>query len=82
MGPDLLLIALFGGIYGALFHVWQGRRLRQLLIYIAAAIIGFALGQVTGEIAGLNVAMVGRLHLLEGSLVSGLALCVAWWARL
>ena len=82
MGPDLLLIALFGGIYGALFHVWQGRRLRQLVVYIAAAIVGFALGQVIGEMAGFDVAMVGRLHLLEGSLVSGIALCVAWWSRL
>ena len=82
MGPDLLLIALFGGIYGALFHLWQGRRLRHLVIYLLTATVGFGLGQVIGEIVGINVAMIGRLHLMEGTGASGVALLIARWSRL
>jgi hypothetical protein len=68
---------LFGGIYGTLFHIWQGRTLRQLLLYLAIAIVGFALGHVAGEIGDLDVPTIGRLHVIEASLTSWLMLFIA-----
>lgn len=82
MGPRLLLIVIFGGIYGALFHLWLGRRVRQLVAYVIAATVGFGLGQVIGDVAGLDIGMIGRLHVLVGTLASGTLLFVARWLKL
>ncbi len=82
MAPRLLLIVIFGGVYGALFHLWLGRRLRHLVIYIVVATVGFGLGQIIGDTIGLDIGMIGRLHLLAGTLASGALLFVAWWLKL
>ena len=82
MSPELLLIVLFGASYGALFHLYQGRRLRQLLAFLLASIVGFAVGQLVGEIAGFELVTMGRLHPVEGSLGSSLFLFIARWLKL
>ncbi|MCS7260304.1 MAG: hypothetical protein NZ765_05935 [Anaerolineae bacterium] len=82
MPPELLLIVLFGVSYGALFHLYCGRKLRQLLAFLLASIVGFAFGQLIGELAGLAVFTMGRLHPVEGSLGSGIFLFIARWLKL
>ena len=73
---------LFGASYGALFHLYFGRKLRQLLAFLLASTVGFALGQLIGELAGLEIFTMGRLHPVEGSLGSGISLFIARWLRL
>ncbi|PWH15381.1 MAG: hypothetical protein DDG58_11080 [Ardenticatenia bacterium] len=82
MPPELLLIVLFGASYGALFHLYYGRKLRQLLAFLLASMVGFALGQLIGELTGLEVFAMGRLHPVEGSLGSGILLFIARWLKL
>lgn len=82
MSPDLLLIVLFGASYGTLFYLYCGRKSRQLLAFLLASTVGFAIGQLAGEITGLELFTMGRLHPIEGSLGSGVFLFIAKWLKL
>jgi len=81
MSPFLLLSSLIAGIYGALFHLWRGRTFRELPLYLIAAIVGFALGELAGDAIGLNVFMIGPLHIVEASLASWSMLFIARWLK-
>ena len=81
MRPELLLILLIGGIYGALFRLWRGKSFRDLLVYIVTAIVGFALGHVVGEIINLDVFTIGRLHVVEATLVSWGLMFIGSWLK-
>jgi hypothetical protein len=81
MRPELLLILLIGGIYGALFYLWRGKSFRDLLVYILTAIVGFALGHVVGEIINLDVFTIGRLHVVEATLVSWGLMFIGSWLK-
>lgn len=80
--PALLIAFLLASIYAVLFHLWLGRNLRDLLAFWLAALIGFAVGQVTGQIWGFVPWTVGQVHILEATLISFLFLVVARWLRL
>jgi hypothetical protein len=81
MPPALLLSFLIIGAYGALFHLWRGRTFRELPLYLAAAGIGFALGQIGGDAIGLDLFTIGPVHIVEASLGSWAALFVARWLK-
>jgi hypothetical protein len=81
MPPSVLLSILLAGIYGALFHLWRGRTFRELPLYLIAAIVGFGLGNLAGDAIGLNIFMIGPLHIVEASLVSWVMLFVARWLK-
>lgn len=81
MSPSVLLSILLAGIYGALFHLWRGRTFRELPLYLIAAIVGFVLGNLAGDAIGLNIFMIGPLHIVEASLVSWVMLFVARWLK-
>ncbi len=81
MLPDLLLIILLGGAYGALFHLWRGKNFRELIIYFLTGIIGFGIGQAVGNVLGLNVFLIGALHIIEASVMSWVCLFVMQWLK-
>jgi hypothetical protein len=81
MSPGILLSALIAGIYGALFHLWRGRMLRELPLYLIASGIGFALGQLVGNLIGLDLLTIGPIHIVEASLGSWVMLFVARWLK-
>jgi uncharacterized membrane protein YjjP (DUF1212 family) len=81
MPPYLLLSFLLGGIYGALFHLWQGKTFRDLVIYFLTGIIGFGLGQALGNLLELNVFLIGPLHIVEATIVSWLSLFMMKWLK-
>ena len=81
MPPFLLLSSLLAGIYGALFHLWRGRTFRELPLYLAVALIGFALGELAGKAIGLDLFMIGPLHIVEASLASWGLLFIARWLK-
>jgi hypothetical protein len=81
MSPALLLSSLIAGIYGALFHLWRGRTFRELPLYLIAAVLGFALGQLAGNAIGLDIFMIGPLHIIEASLGSWGMLFIARWLK-
>jgi len=82
MPPYLLLSLLIATLYGALFHLWRGKTFRELLLYLGAAIAGFALGEVAGSALGLPLLTIGQVHIVEASLASWGFLFIARWLKL
>jgi hypothetical protein len=82
MPPYLLLSLLIAALYGALFHLWRGKTFRELLLYLGAAIVGFGLGEVAGNVLGLPLLTVGQVHIIEASLASWGCLFIARWLKL
>ena len=82
MPPYILLAFLLGATYGTLFHLWRGKRARDLIIYFLTGIIGFGLGQALGNLLGLNFLMLGPLHIVEATFVSLISLFAIEWLRI
>jgi uncharacterized membrane protein YeaQ/YmgE (transglycosylase-associated protein family) len=82
MAPYLILAVLLGGLYGVLFHLWQGKTLRDLIIYSLVGIIGFFLGQVVGTLLGFNFFLIGSLHMIEATIGSWLCLFLIKWLKI
>ena len=82
MSPALLLSALIAGMYGALFHLWRGRTLRELPLYLIASSVGFVLGQLVGNLVGLDLFTVGPIHIIEASLGSWIMIFIARWLKI
>ena len=81
MRPEFLLILLFGGLLGALFHLWRGRSINDLVTFEAVGVVGFGLGALLGGLTGLRFLTIGQLHVVEGLLVCVGALSVARWLK-
>jgi hypothetical protein len=75
--PALVLGAVVALLYAALFHLWQGRTLRDLIAFAIASLAGFAVGQVIGQMTQFAWLDVGQVNMVEASLVSWLGLIVA-----
>ncbi len=82
MSPHLLLSLLFGAIYGTIFHLWRGKTIKDLVIYGGTAMIGFIFGQALGNLLGLDIFLIGPLHVVEATLVSWGSLFLAQWLKL
>ena len=80
--PYLLLAALLGATFGALFHLWRGKSLRDLFIYLLAGVVGFAIGQALGNLTELNLIPIGQIHLAEASVMSWATLFLAHWLKI
>ncbi len=80
--PYLLLSLLLGAIYGTLFFLWRGKKLQELVIYLAAGIIGFVAGQAAGNLIGLGIWQIGPLHTVEATVTSWLALFLTQWLKI
>lgn len=81
MSPALLLSALIVGIYAALFHLWRGRAFHELPLYLIASGLGFGLGQLAGNVIGIDFFLVGPIHIIEASLGSWVSLFIARWLK-
>jgi uncharacterized membrane protein YeaQ/YmgE (transglycosylase-associated protein family) len=81
MFPHLLLSVLLGGIYGLVFHLWQGKTMRDLVIYFLTGIIGSLLGQLVGNLLNFNLFLVGPLHVIEATLGSLVTLGLMKWLK-
>lgn len=79
ISPGLALAALLATAYGAAFHLWRDGGYGMLVRYLLAAWAGFALGQLAGWLGGWEIVTVGQVHVLEGTLGSGLLLTIIYW---
>jgi hypothetical protein len=80
--PALILSIIMASAYGALFHVWKGETAQDLLIYLAAGLVGFGLGQLVGNTLDLGIFMIGQVHAVEASLICWLILFIAKWLKM
>jgi uncharacterized membrane protein YfcA len=81
MPPFILLSFLFGAVYSVLFHLWRGKNLRDLVIYILAGVMGFFLGQGLGNVMGFDLFLIGPLHMVEATLTSWVSLFLVHWLK-
>ncbi|MCB0173694.1 MAG: hypothetical protein KDJ97_24455 [Anaerolineae bacterium] len=82
MPPFVLLGLLLGSLYGTIFHLWRGKSLRDFLIYLVAGIIGFGFGQGLGMALGVNMWLIGPLHVVEATVVSWISLFLIQWLKI
>lgn len=80
--PPLIFSVVLASIYAAVFHLWRGKTVKEWLLYWLAALLGFGLGQLIGNSLGLDVLMVGQVHVVEATLISWLFLEVARWLKM
>jgi hypothetical protein len=76
LNPTLLFGVLLSIGYAAIFHLWTGRTLRDLSLYLLASLIGFGVGQWAGQAAGLSLLRIGQLYILETTIGAFLALLI------
>lgn len=81
LSPPFVLSALLSTALAALFNLWQGGSARDLALYLIAAWLGFALGELLGGWIGLDLFMIGQVHAAEASLTCGLLLFLARWLK-
>jgi hypothetical protein len=72
--PALLLGIVLCVAYAGLLHLWKGRTLRDLLLYLAASAGGFAAGQLLGILLQMPLPRIGQVHVVEASIFAWLAL--------
>lgn len=75
----LVLGFLLASAYGAIFHLIYGGSVRRILLYLAAAWVGFIIGQLAGDFLNLEWFKVGKVHLLSASVGAWLLLLGARW---
>ncbi len=81
LSPPLILSLIIASAYAAFFNLWQGGSARDLLIYLVACWLGFAIGELAGDFVGLDILMIGQIHVLEGTVGSLILLFVARWLK-
>lgn len=72
--PGVLLGLLLSVLYAGVFHIWGGSSLRDLVIYLIAATVGFAVGQVIALLIELPVPHIGQVAVIEATVFSWLAM--------
>jgi hypothetical protein len=72
--PALLLGVLLSVAYASLLHLWKGRSLRDLLLYLLASAGGFAVGQLLGLLLQIPFPRIGQVHVVEATVFAWLAL--------
>lgn len=75
--PSVTFAFILATIYGALFHVIFGGDVRRMALYLLAGWLGFALGQISGVLLGVEVFRIGGLRVLSATVGAWLALFVA-----
>jgi hypothetical protein len=77
--PALIVSLVLASAYAAGFYLWQGRSLRDLVFFWLAAVVGFAAGQVVGQLLDLIPLTIGQVHIVEATLLALLFLIMARW---
>jgi len=67
--PAVVLSVLIASTCAALFFVWQGKTLRNFVVYWVAGVLGFLAGQWIAIALGSRILLIGQIHPLEGFLV-------------
>jgi len=75
--PLVVLSLVIATLYGALFHLWRGRTIQELLTYWGAAVLGFASGQLLASAFAWPDVMIGELHFVAASVASLLFMILA-----
>lgn len=75
--PAVTFAFILATIYGAAFHLLVGGDLRRLALYLLAAWLGFALGNLIGHLLGIEMLSIGPLRTLAATAGAWTALVAA-----
>jgi hypothetical protein len=81
LSPPLILSLIIASAYAAIFTLWQRGNARDLLIYLLACWLGFAIGELIGDAVHLDILMIGQIHVVEGTIGSVALLALAKWLK-
>jgi uncharacterized membrane protein YeaQ/YmgE (transglycosylase-associated protein family) len=81
LSPSLILSLIIASAYAALFNLWQGGSGKNLLLYLLASWLGFAIGELVAGFFGLGILMIGEVHVVEGTIGAWLLLFLAKWLK-
>lgn len=73
----VVLGLLLAAAYAAAFHLFTGGGIRRLVLYIIAALLGFAAGHLIGGMLSIDMFRLGTLNLLAASVGAWAALFLA-----
>jgi hypothetical protein len=82
LSPPLILSIVMASACAALFNIWQGGSARDLLLYLIVGWLGFGVGELAGDFFGLDMLMIGQIHVVEGISFCLLFLLLAKWLKL
>ena len=80
--PAIALSLVLSVLYAALFHVWRGETVRELLLYVVASALGFGLGQLVASLTGMELLKIGQIHLLQATIGAWTLMFVARWLKM
>jgi uncharacterized membrane-anchored protein len=72
--PWVALSVLMTAGFAALFHLWGGRTLGDLVVYWLAATVGFAIGQTFGQFLQAPLPQIGEIRVIEASVLAWVAM--------
>lgn len=76
VSPSIILSGVISVFVALIYHVWRGGGFGRLVLSVVAAWLGFALGHLIGQLLGLNLILIGDLHVAEGLIVALIALVI------
>lgn len=77
--PSIVFSFIVATLYGSSFHLLAGGDARRLALFLLAGWIGFALGQIIGEVLTVSIVAVGAVHFFTASVGAYLALLMVWF---
>jgi hypothetical protein len=72
---------LLTSVYAVAFHLWGGRKFRDLPLYWLAAMLGFAAGHLVGQKLALVPWSLGQVQIVEATVGAFLFLIIVRWLR-
>jgi hypothetical protein len=79
VSPALALSFIAATLYGAACHWLAGGDARRLALLLLAGWLGFALGQMAGDVLAWSWLRVGVVNFFSASLGAWVALLGVWW---
>ncbi len=79
--PVFLVSSVLATLWAAMFHLFFGKRLIDLVRYWFIALVGFGAGQAMADVLGFSWLLVGQVHVAEGTLACWVAMLVAHWLK-
>lgn len=75
--PSVTFSFILATLYGVVFHLLVGGDVRRLAMYLVAGWLGFAVGQLFGTIAGVELFRIGPLRTVSATAGAWIALIAA-----
>lgn len=75
--PLLVLSLVIATLYAALFHLLRGQTMRDLILYWASSLLGFAAGHLIAAVLAWPDPLIGELHIVPASILSLLLMSFA-----